>query len=60
MSQNTEPLKIKNYSIQVEWNNGKIENIGDFDKVTHQVINNFLDDYEYITNDFLNNKHKGQ
>jgi hypothetical protein len=60
MSQNIEPLKIIGWSIIAEWSNGETENIGNIDKDTSQMVDDYLTDYENQINDFLNNKYKGE
>jgi len=65
MSQNIEPLKVANYSISFKWNSGKKEKLTEqeiygLDKVLTEVIENFIDDYEYIVNEENHNKHKGE
>jgi hypothetical protein len=58
MSENTERLKIVSWSIIVEWNNGKTENIGNVDDDTAQMVDDYLTDYEKQVNDELNSKYK--
>jgi hypothetical protein len=53
MSKNTEQLKIVSWSIIVEWNNGKKENIGNVDDDTAQMVDDYLTDYEKQVNDEL-------
>lgn len=65
MSQNTEQLKVNNYSISFKWNNGKKEKLTEqeiygLDKVLTEVIENFINDYEYIVNEENYNKYKGE
>ena len=58
MSENTERLIIIGWSINVEWSNGKKENILDIDDQTAQVVDDFLSDYEFEVNSELANKYK--
>lgn len=58
MSENTERLTIIGWSINVEWSNGKKENILDIDDQTAQVVDDFLSDYEFEVNSELTNKYK--
>lgn len=58
MSENTERLTIIGWSINVEWSNGKKENILDIDDQTAQVVDDFLNDYEFEVNSELANKYK--
>ena len=58
MSENTERLTIIGWSINVEWSNGKKENILDVDNQTAQVVDDFLSDYEFEVNSELANKYK--
>ena len=58
MSENTERLRIIGWSINVEWSNGKKENILDIDDQTAQVVDDFLSDYEFEVNSELANKYK--
>ena len=58
MSENTERLTIIGWSINVEWNNGKKENILEIDNQTAQVVDDFLSDYEFEVNSELANKYK--
>ena len=58
MSENTERLTIIGWSINVEWSNGKKENILEIDDQTAQVVDDFLSDYEFEVNSELANKHK--
>lgn len=58
MSENTEQLKIVSWSIIVEWNDGKKENIGNVDNETAQMVDDYLTDYEKQVNDELANKYK--
>ena len=58
MSENTERLTIIGWSINVEWSNGKKENILDVDDQTAQVVDDFLSDYEFEVNSELANKYK--
>jgi len=58
MSENTERLTIIGWSINVEWSNGKKENILDIDDQTAQVVDDFLSDYEFDVNSELANKYK--
>ncbi|MEY3910198.1 MAG: hypothetical protein RIT47_901 [Pseudomonadota bacterium] len=58
MSENTERLTIIGWSINVEWSNGKKENILDIDDQTAQVVDDFLSDYEFEVNSELANKYK--
>ena len=58
MSENTEQLKIVSWSIIVEWNDGKKENIGNVDNETAQMVDDYLTDYEKQVNDELTNKYK--
>jgi hypothetical protein len=65
MSKNIEPLKVYDYSISFKWNNGKKEKLTEqeiygLDKVLTEVIENFIDDYEYIVNEENYNKYKGE
>ena len=53
MSENTERLTIIGWSINVEWSNGKKENILDIDDQTAQVVDDFLSDYEFEVNSEL-------
>jgi len=58
MSENKERLTIIGWSINVEWNNGKKENILEIDNQTAQVVDDFLSDYEFEVNSELANKYK--
>ena len=58
MSENKERLTIIGWSINVEWNNGKKENILEIDDQTAQVVDDFLSDYEFEINSELANKYK--
>jgi hypothetical protein len=58
MSENTERLTIIGWSINVEWSNGKKENILEIDDQTAQVVDDFLSDYEFEINSELANKYK--
>ena len=58
MSENTERLTIICWSINVEWSNGKKENILEIDNQTAQVVDDFLSDYEFEVNSELANKYK--
>jgi hypothetical protein len=58
MSENTERLTIIGWSINVEWSNGKKENILEIDDQTAQVVDDFLSDYEFEVNSELANKYK--
>lgn len=58
MSENTERLTIIGWSINVEWSNGKKENILEIDNQTAQVVDDFLSDYEFEINSELANKYK--
>lgn len=58
MSENTERLTIIGWSINIEWSNGKKENILDIDDQTAQVVDDFLSDYEFEVNSELANKYK--
>jgi hypothetical protein len=58
MSENTERLTIIGWSINVEWSNGKKENILEIDDQTAQVVDDFLSDYEFEINNELANKYK--
>ena len=58
MSENTERLTIIGWSINVEWSNGKKENILEIDDQTAQVVDDFLSDYEFEVNSELTNKYK--
>jgi len=58
MSENKERLTIIGWSINVEWNNGKKENILEIDNQTAQVVDDFLSDYEIEVNSELANKYK--
>ncbi len=58
MSENTERLRVIGWSINVEWNNGKKENILEIDDQTAQVVDDFLSDYEFEVNSELTNKYK--
>jgi len=58
MSENTERLRIIGWSINVEWSNGKKENILEIDNQTAQVVDDFLSDYEFEVNSELANKYK--
>jgi len=58
MSENTERLRIIGWSINVEWSNGKKENILEIDDQTAQTVDDYLTDYEKQVNDELANKHK--
>ena len=58
MSENTEKLRIIGWSINVEWSNGKKENILEIDNQTAQVVDDFLSDYEFEVNSELANKYK--
>ena len=58
MSENKERLTIIGWSINVEWNNGKKENILEIDDQTAQVVDDFLSDYEFEVNSELANKYK--
>ena len=58
MSENTERLRVIGWSINVEWSNGKKENILDIDDQTAQVVDDFLSDYEFEVNSELANKYK--
>jgi hypothetical protein len=58
MSENTERLRIIGWSINVEWSNGKKENILEIDDQTAQVVDDFLSDYEFEVNSELANKYK--
>jgi hypothetical protein len=58
MSENTERLRIIGWSINVEWSNGKKENILEIDDQTAQVVDDFLSDYEFEVNSELTNKYK--
>jgi|1048.fasta_scaffold108189_2 hypothetical protein len=58
MSENTERLTIIGWSINVEWSNGKKENILEIDNQTAQVVDDFLSDYEFEVNSELANKYK--
>ena len=58
MSENTERLTIIGWSINVEWSNGKKENILEIDNQTAQVVDDFLSDYEFEVNGELANKYK--
>ena len=65
MSKNIELLKVYNYSINFKWNNGQKEKLSEqeiygLDKVLTEVIENFIDDYEYIVNEENYNKYKGE
>lgn len=58
MSENTERLRVIWWSINVEWSNGKKENILEIDDQTAQVVDDFLSDYEFEVNSELANKYK--
>jgi len=58
MSENTERLRIIGWSIDVEWSNGKKENILEVDDTTAQVVDDYLTDYEKQVNDEFANKYK--
>jgi len=58
MSENTERLRVRGWSINVEWSNGKKENILEIDDQTAQVVDDFLSDYEFEVNSELANKYK--
>jgi len=58
MSENTERLRVIGWSINVEWSNGKKENILEIDDQTAQVVDDFLSDYEFEVNSELANKYK--
>ena len=58
MSENTERLTIIGWSINIEWSNGKKENIGNVDDETAQMVDDYLTDYEKQVNDELNSKYK--
>jgi len=58
MSKNTERLRIVGWSINVKWNNGKVEDILEIDDTTAQVVDDFLSDYENEVNSELNSKYK--
>jgi len=58
MSENTERLRIIGWSINVEWSNGKKENILEIDDQTAQTVDDFLSDYEFEVNSELTNKYK--
>lgn len=58
MSENTERLTIIGWSINVEWSNGKKENILEIDDQTSQVVDDFLSDYEFDVNSELASKYK--
>ncbi len=58
MSENTERLTVIGWSINVEWSNGKKENILEIDDQTAQVVDDFLSDYEFEVNSELANKYK--
>ena len=58
MSENKERLTIIGWSINVEWSNGKKENILEIDNQTAQVVDDFLSDYEFEVNSELANKYK--
>ena len=57
MSENKERLTIIGWSINVEWSNGKKENILEIDDQTAQVVDDFLSDYEFEVNSELANKY---
>ena len=58
MSENTGRLRVIGWSINVEWSNGKKENILEIDDQTAQVVDDFLSDYEFEVNSELANKYK--
>lgn len=58
MSENIERLRVIGWSINVEWSNGKKENILEIDDQTAQVVDDFLSDYEFEVNSELANKYK--
>ena len=58
MSENTERLTVIGWSINVEWSNGKKDNILEIDDQTAQVVDDFLSDYEFEVNSELTNKYK--
>ena len=65
MSQNIEPLKVDNYSISLKWSSGKKEKLREqdiayLDNAIAEVIETFITDYEYIVNEEIYNKHKGE